>query len=231
MSEPGPEIPLEAEAVAETRAERAKPWWRRRWASVGEVVGVCALAVAALGYWDSHHERVQEASRRAAEAQHDKARAALILTADADRDGGRLTLSPLGSGQAVQGQRYLFPRTVLGHAMEVTAARPQIDRAWFGDGLKQALDAAAAPDASKTGEGALPVGVITRYIEDGEERTDQSLYRVGYAVRKAGLFGGRSVTLLGLSLAKRGVAGDLQAAVDGAWKSEALKGLAPEAGG
>ena len=228
MSEPGPEV--STEAAAEAALERAKPWWRRRWATIGEVVGVCALAIAALGYWDTHRERAQDDARRVAEAQHAKARAALILTADADKDGARLTLSPMGSGQAVQGQRYLFPRAVLPHAMEVSAARPQIDRAWFGDGLKQALEI-AGPDAAKTGEGTLPMGVVTRYIEDGEERTDQSLYRVGYAVRKAGLFGGRSVVLLGLSLARRGVAGDLQASVDGAWRAEAPKGLAPEAGG
>ena len=78
---------------------------------------------------------------------------------------------------------------------------------------------------------AAAPGVVTRYIEDGEERTDQSLYRVGFAVRKTGLFGGRSVVLLGLSLARRGVDGDLQAAVDRAEAAEAAKGLAAESVG
>lgn len=227
MSDPAPEIFVEA-PNPETQAERRKPWWRRRWATIGEVVGVAALSIAALGYLDAHKDRQDEAARRLAEASRQKARAALILTADADKDGARLTLAPLGSGQAVQGQRYLFPKAVLGHAMEVTAARPQIDRGWFESGLKETLDRGAGP---KTGEGTLPVGVVTRYIEDGEERTDQSLYSAGYAVRKSGLFGGRSVVLLGLSLARRGVAGDLQAAVDRQWAAEASKGLAAEAGG
>jgi hypothetical protein len=107
--------------------------------------------------------------------------------------------------------------------MEVTAARPQIDRVWFETGLKAALNAGEGP---KTGEGVLPVGLVTRYIEDGEERSDRSIYRVGYAVRKTGMLGGRSVVLLGLSLSQRGVEGDLQAAVDRAWAAEAANGLA-----
>ena len=111
--------------------------------------------------------------------------------------------------------------------MEVAAARPQIDRGWFEGGLKKALEAGPG---SKTGEGTLPVGVITRYVEDGEERTDRSLYRVGYAVKDGGLFQGRKVVLLGLSLGRRAVDGDLQAAVDKAWTAEAAQGLA-KAGG
>lgn len=209
--------------TAEAKAERKAAWWRRRWVTIGEVVALAALAIAVLGYLDAHKDRQAEADRRVAESRKAVARAALVLTAEADKDGGRLTLSPLGSGQAIQGQRYLFPKAVLGHPMEVTAARPQIDRAWVDAGLKAALDAGSG---SKTGEGVLPVGVVTRYIEDGEERTDRSLYRVGFAVRKGGLFSGRAVVLLGLSLGRRGVEGDLQAAVDKAWAGQG--GLAPE---
>ncbi|CAN5293844.1 hypothetical protein BH09PSE2_BH09PSE2_24860 [soil metagenome] len=224
MSDPDPPS-LEALELA---AEAKRPWWRRRWATIGEVVGVCALLIAGLGYWDAHRERGQEAARRTAEARREQARAALVLTGEAQADGSRITLSTLGSGQAVQSQRYLFPKTVLGHAMEVSAARPQIALGWFEGGLKTALDPLPG---LKTGEGVLPVGVVTRYVEDGEAREDRSLYRVGYAVRKAGLFGGRKITLLGLSLHRRGVAGDLQAAVDAAWRAESARGLAAEAGG
>ncbi len=220
MSDPEPPTLEALELAAETK----RPWWRRRWATIGEVVGVCALMIAGLGYWDAHRERGQEAARRTAEARREQARTALVLTGEAQADGSRITLSTLGAGQAVQSQRYLFPKPVLGHPMEVTAARPQIALAWFDGGLKVAV-------GGSTGEGVLPVGVVTRYIEDGEPREDRSLYAAGYAVRKAGLFGGRKATLLGLSLQKRGVSGDLQAAVEAAWKAERARGLAAEAGG
>ena len=218
MSDPEPPSLETLEAAAEAR----RPWWRRRWATIGEVVGVCALLIAGLGYWDAHRERGQEAARRTAEAQKEKARGALVLTGEALADGSRLTLATLGAGQAVQSQRYLFPRAVLDHAMEVTAARPQIALGWFDGGLR-------AASGSGVGEGVLPVGIVTRYVEDGEAREDRSLYAVGYAVRKGGLFGGHKASLLGLSLLRRGVAGDLQSAVESAWAAQAARGLSAEA--
>lgn len=227
MSDPTP-VPIEPSETRAAEAERKAAWWRRRWVTVGEIVGVAALVIAVLGYLDTHKQHADDLARRTVEAKHEQARAALILTAAADADGGRLTLTPLGAGQAVQGQRYLFPQTVLGHAMEVTAARPQIDRGWFEAGLKKALEAGTGP---KTGEGVLPVGVVTRYIEDGEERTDRSLYRVGFAVRGGGLFSGRKLVLLGLSVVRRGVDADLQSVVDKAWAEQAAQGLAKEGGG
>ena len=64
-------------------------------------------------------------------------RQALVLRAEVVDNGERLMLHPLRDEQAVQSQRYLFPRAVLGHAMEVTAAQPQIDLAWVEEGLKR----------------------------------------------------------------------------------------------
>jgi len=34
---------------------------RRRWITLGEVVGICALIVSGLSYWDSHTERAATA--------------------------------------------------------------------------------------------------------------------------------------------------------------------------
>ena len=36
-----------------------------RWLSLAEIVGVVAVVVAVLGYWDSHRERTQEAREKA----------------------------------------------------------------------------------------------------------------------------------------------------------------------
>ena len=36
-----------------------------RWLTLAEIVGVAALAIAGLGYWDSHRERRQQDRERA----------------------------------------------------------------------------------------------------------------------------------------------------------------------
>ena len=103
---------------------------------------------------------------------------------------------------------------MLDHPQEVVAASPQIDLAWIAPGLIRQLDARRA---KATGEGLLPVAIVTTYVEDGQKRTDRSLYDVGYAWRPR-LFG-RQIRLRGLSLDQRGMAGDLQAKVDRQWSA------------
>ena len=196
----------------------AKPWWRRRWVTIGEVVGVAALAVAGLSYLDAHRERKAEDADKRAAVQREAKREAMVLVAQPVDGGARLLLHPLRPGQAVQSQRYLFPKAVLDHAMEVSAAQPQVQAAWVRAGLVRELAAAAKAEGGRLeGEGDLPVAVVTTYVEDGETRTDRSVYAVGYRVTPGPLFSGPRLVLQGLALAKRGEAGDLQAAVDARW--------------
>jgi hypothetical protein len=189
------------------------PVTRRRgrfWLNVGEVVGVLAVIIAALSYWDSHHDRSLAAKHADAQA---KAQATLVVTGETDGGGRRIVLRALKAEQAIQSQRYVFPTAVLDHAMEVTAAAPQIDVNWIATGLRRDLDTRRAAGA---GEARLPVGIETTYVEDGETRTDRSLYRVGYAWRGRLLLG-RQIILQGISLSQRGVGGDLQALVNQRW--------------
>src|SRR5205814_2103512 len=93
-----------------------------------------------------------------------------------------------------------------------TTGNPRIDRRWLEDGLKKAD---RKPDAG--GERRVPVGVITTYVEAGEMKTDRAIYAVAYSLQGRFLRGS-TVKLEGVSLLRRGVAGDLQAAVDAAWR-------------
>ncbi|HEX8233726.1 MAG TPA: hypothetical protein VF559_10340 [Caulobacteraceae bacterium] len=197
-----------------------KPRTRRFWLTVGEVVAVLGLVLAGLGYWENHRDR-QQAQRQEAQKAQAQTRSVFVMRAEADEDGERVLLEPTNPTQVVQTQRYLFPTPVLGHGKEIGAGRLQIDLAWFGDGLKQALKAAREAGAPlPKGEARLPVGVVTRYVENGETRTDQSIYRVGY-LAEPGLFGAVKLKLLGATLVRRGVKGDVQAAVNAAWRAEA----------
>ena len=165
------------------------------WLTVGEIVGVLALVVAALNYWDSHKQHADEVRQATAARRAD---AAFVVAGDAGTDGRRIVLRSLKASQAIQSQRYYFPRRVLDHPMEVTAAKPQIDLAWIEDGLRR------APRSGKSGETTLPVAIVTTYVEDGETRTDTSLYRIGYRWT-TGLFGGPKFWLQGISLSRRAV--------------------------
>ena len=195
-------------------SETPDPPTRKRsrfWLNLGEATAVLAVVIAGLNYWDSHRERGEAARQTSAEQA---ARTVLVLKGQARNGGGRLGLEPVSAGQVIQSQRYLFPASVLDHPQDVVAASPRIDMAWIAPGLIRQLDARRA---KTTGEGLLPVAIVTAYVEDGQKRTDRSLYDVGYAWRPR-LFG-RQIRLQGLSLDQRGVAGDLQAKVDRQWSA------------
>jgi hypothetical protein len=203
----------------ETPAKEARRG--RFWLNVGEIAAVLAVAIAGLNYWDSHREHTQ--AQKAADAEQ-KAHTALVLKGSADANGQSIALDTLDSNQAIQSQRFVFPTAVLGEAKDVDAAKPRIDLNWISDGLCHALD---REHAKGSGDGRLPVGVVTTYVEDGETRTDQSIYEVGYAYHGRFLLG-RRLTLRGLSLSRRSVGDDLQAAVNRQWASaHPASGAAP----
>jgi len=171
------------------------------------------VIIAGLSYWDSHKQHA-EADRQAAETE--KAHAVVVLRGEADADGRRVTLDAVSSAEVIQTQRYIFPTVILDHPMEVSAAKPQIDLDWIGHGIDQSLDAA---HAKKTGEARLPVAIVTTYVEDGDTRIDHSVYQLGYRWRSRFL-GGRQIVLQGIALERRGVTGDLRAAVDRRWTAQ-----------
>ena len=202
--------------MADGKPELKTPvWWQRKWITLSEVVAVAALAVAALSFIDNHREHAREQADKTSAARHD----VLVLTGEPMDNGDRLALKPMRDSQAVQRQRYLFPHAVLNHAMEVSAAEPQVQAAWITDGLRRELGRAAKLRGVRPlGSGRLPVGVVTTYVEDGETRTDRALYAVGFKAVPGGLFaGGSRIVLQGLELLQRGAGADLQARTDARW--------------
>ena len=202
--------------MAHSEPELRKPtWWRRKWVTLSEVVAVAALALAVLGFLDTHRQRTLEQAAKTSAAHRD----VLVLSAEPVDNGDRLVLKPMRDTQAVQSQRYLFPRPVLDHAMEVSAAEPQIQADWVIAGLRRELERTAKARGGKPlGSGRLPVGVVTTYVEDGETRTDRTLYAVGFKAVPGGLFaGGPRIVLQGLELLERGMGPDLQARTDARW--------------
>ena len=191
-----------------------------RWLTLAETVGILALVVAALGWWDTHRERQQQDSERvaaertrSADQRREALRSSFLLVGSVEGDGARIRLASAHPDQVIQTQTLVFPAAVRGEPVETTG-NPRLERGWLQDGLRTA-DRDRKPEAG--GERRTPVGVVTSYVEAGEMKTDRSIYAVAYSL-KGRFLRGSEVRLEGISLLRRGVAGDLQAAVDGAWR-------------
>jgi hypothetical protein len=197
--------------MAEGRARR-----QGFWLTAGEIVGVLALVIGGLNYWESRQQHAEESRRAQVSAQ---AEAAFVAVGQADREGRSVAISPLKATQAIQTQRYLFPSDLSASPREISAARPRIDVAWVAEGVRTTLQIAHVKGA---GEGAIPVAIETTYVEAGDERTDVSLYRVGYSW-KPRLLGGEQIRLQGLALVRRSVTGDARRLVDARWQAERPK--------
>jgi hypothetical protein len=199
-----------------------------RWLTLAEIVGVAALVVAGLGYWDSHRQRVLEQHEV---AQADRDRAAAAREHDAELKAGALKLtflmtgSPSGAGdqlhlaaahgeQVIQTQTLWFPTVIRADKVETTG-NPRIEADWVADGVRRL--------GGKKDSGRIPVALLTTFIEDGQTRSDRSVYMMGYRLRPR-LLGGPRVELEGLSLTRRDVQGDPQTAADQQWARLLLSG-------
>ncbi len=185
-----------------------------RWLTLAEIVGVVAVVVACLGYWDNHRERIQQDRERAAEASQQAAQArrsalkqTFIMTGAREDDGRTVRLATVNPGQVIQTQTVWFPSAIRGDSAQTTG-NPRIEAGWIEDGLRKA--------AGKARTGRVPVAILTVFIEDGQTRTDRAVYQLGYSLHPR-RFRSDAVELEGLSLARRNVSGDLQAAAGSLW--------------
>ena len=187
---------------------------RLSWITIGEAMAVLAVIIAGLSYWDAHRERAATNLKERSEAT---ARSVFVMVGSVGGQGRQIDLRPLQNSEAVQSQRLVFPRAIVDHPIDIVAAQPRISADWVAAGLNRWLDRA---HAKSTGQGRLPVAIVTTYVSGDQTLTDQSEYLVGYAWRDRFL-AARRIDLQGLSLVRRSVRGDLAAAVDGRWMREA----------
>jgi hypothetical protein len=189
-----------------------------RWLTLAEIVAVAALVITGLSFWDSHRERVRDERERSAAASEKQAesraqaRAAalkqtFVMTGQREEDGTRVRLTSVNDGQVIQTQTVWFPSELRSDSVETTG-NPRLEAGWIDDGLRK--------HAGKSRTGRVPVGVLTVFIEDGVTKTDRSIYHLGYSIHPRTLRADK-VELEGLSLARRGVSGDLQAAAGVLW--------------
>jgi hypothetical protein len=187
-----------------------------RWLTLAEIVAVAALVITGLSFWDSHRERIREdreraaaASERQAEAKAAALKQTFVMTGAREDDGGKVRLTSVNDGQMIQTQTVWFPTEIRSDSVETTG-NPRLEAGWIENGLRK--------HAGKAKTGRVPVGVLTVFIEDGQTKTDRAVYQLGYSIHPRTLRADK-VELEGLSVARRNVAGDLQAAAGNLWSA------------
>ena len=159
---------------------------RRRWINLGELIALAALIVSALGVWiawkSSNHDKPTEV------IEHRSA-VPLALRGTVDSDGRTLTMVPADPSHGLESLKV----TVKGASpIEVGS-----------DGRLQASDIQAAlrdrPKEAKDVTHSIAVRIDARYVEMGKDRRGGGNYVLRYKWEGGGLFGGRSLRLVGLS--------------------------------
>lgn len=178
---------------------------RRRWLTIGEIVAVLAVGISAASLWDSHQQRVED--RAIAERAKAVPATPLMLTATVDNDGETLRLAA-NRDRIIQTQTIRFP-TALGLEPVETTGNARIEADWFAAALRRALP-------GDRDRGRLTVAIVTRYTDDGAERTESALYDIGHGWRER-LLQPDVPVLEGISLVARG-GENLQARLDSRWR-------------
>jgi hypothetical protein len=159
---------------------------RRRWISLGETIAIAALMVSAVGVWIAWKGSNNDRPTKVVEQ---RSAVPLALRGTVDGDGRTLTIMPADAGHALQSLR-----------LTIKGASP-IDVG--SDGRLSASDVEAAlggrEKEAKDVAHSVPVRIDARYVESGTDRRGGGTYVLRYKWEGGGLFGGRSLRLVGLA--------------------------------
>jgi len=159
---------------------------RRRWISLGETIAIAALMVSAVGVWIAWQSSNNDRPTKVVEQ---RSAVPLALRGTADGDGRTLTIMPADPGHALQSLR-----------LTINGASP-IDVG--SDGRLSASDVEAAlkgrEKEAKDVTHSVAVRIDARYVESGSDRRGGGAYVLRYKWEGGGLFGGRSLRLVGLA--------------------------------
>jgi hypothetical protein len=159
---------------------------RRRWISFGELIAVLALIVSAVGVWVSWKSSGNDKPAPSSE-QHKPI--PLTLRGTVDSNGRILTIIPADPEHALQSL-----------TVTIAGASP-IDVG--SDGRLSASDVESALKGHekelKDHVYSVPVRIAAHYVENGVDRHGGGTYTLRYRWEGGGLFGSRSLQLVGLS--------------------------------
>lgn len=159
---------------------------RRRWINLGELIALAALVVSALGVWIAWKSSSKDEPTRIVEQ---RSAVPLALRGTPDNEGQTLTIVPADPSHALESLK-----------VTINGASP-IDVG--SDGQLSASDVESAlkgrEKEPKDVTRSVPVRIDARYVESGTDRRGGGSYVLRYKWEGGGLFGGRSLRLVGLS--------------------------------
>lgn len=175
--------------MSETPEQRRR---RLRWLTLGEIIAVIAVAISAIGLWKSWDEK-----REAPVLVEKQVAVPLTLRGIARKDGRSLLIEPVEAGHSLDGATVSFENTKVELAGDAQLNARDFERV---------VERSDAAKDEKPGDGLhrLPLRIDARYIEAGQTRRSVANYALVYRWAEGGLFGGRSLRLVGLSLVSRG---------------------------
>lgn len=158
---------------------------RRRWISFGETIGVVAVAISALGLWNSW--RSDQANKPWPQVEA-KAAIPIAFRGTVESGGKAMTIAPVEPG----------------HSLETltlsVAGKPAISIGSNGELSAPDVEPMVGDPGKDPKAGSLSVRLEARYIEAGVVRHGGGRYRITYRWDEGGLFGGDKLRLTGLRL-------------------------------
>ena len=159
---------------------------RRRWINLGEVIALAALVVSAVGVWIAWKSSNEEKTTRVVEQ---RSTIPLALRGTPDSDGQRLTIVPADPSHALESLRV----TIKGASPIEVGSDGQLSASDVEGALK------GREKEAKDVTLSVPLRIDARYVEAGSDRRGGGAYVLRYKWEGGGLFGGRSLRLVGLS--------------------------------
>ena len=172
--------------MTESSTSEARRKSRIRWITLGEAIAIAALIVSAFGVWISWKSSSDDQAPTTVVERRQAI--PLALRGEALRDGRSLEISPIEGSHALQ-------------SLIVTPAGSKpIDLGNDGELSARSLGNALGKNAA-AGKGThrIPVRIAARYVEAGADKSATGSYMIRYRWEGGGLFGGRSLRLVGLS--------------------------------
>ena len=162
----------------ETESERRA---RLRWITLGEAIAIAALILSGLGLWHEWNRREE-----AKVIVEKPVSIPLTLRGRATDDGRRLEISPVEDQHALQ-------------SLTITAVGLKLELGSDGELSAADLEEALGKPVGGEERQRLRVRIAARYVEAGADRSASGLYVLTYKWEDAGLLGGKSLRLVGLS--------------------------------
>lgn len=175
--------------MSETPEQRRR---RLRWLTLGEIIAVIAVAISALGLWKTWHDQPDKPV-----VVEKQSTVPLTLRGVARKGGRSLLVEPVEASHSLDSASLSFGSTKL-----ELAGDAQLEAGDF----ERTIEKSDSAKGERPGDGLhrLPLRVDARYVEAGQTRRSVANYALVYRWEEGGLFSGRSLRLVGLSLLSRG---------------------------